>query len=122
MGFMSPRRPSTFYNAPARRRNFYTDREKLVGKHLPAEDSPHGRPCFSTFDLHDQVLSRIAESFSAIAALVRFPSGLDANPLHDGSKSTKVDTVWSMRHAGCTNLGNRGPSRKCFAQPDSGPL
>ena len=118
-----PQRPSTLCNRVIRCRNFYTDREKLVGKTFPPEPSPHPEPRLSNTasysargkrcDPRLQVLARMHVSTEQTSLLVRIATGLcHAFPLHDGSKSTKVHTVWSMRYTSCTNLGNRGPRQK----------
>ena len=123
------RRPSTFCRAVIKLRNFYTDREKPIGKLFPTalQPVPLLTPNVTlprTPAPRHQVLPRLQTSPGAIAAVVCFPSGAWRRlPLHDGSKSTKVVTVWSIRYTSCTKLGNRGPSQAVpSAQPGSGPL
>ncbi len=111
----TPPRPSTFCDALLRGRNFYIDREKLVGKTFPTLPIPRRTPRLShamqrrTPDPRDQVLARIRSFIAQSSQLVRIATAQRRPfPLHDGSKSPKVDTVWSMRYTSCTNLGNRG--------------
>jgi hypothetical protein len=112
-----PLRPSTLCEPSPRCRIFYTNREKLMGKLFPTRHpSPREVTCTQRNDLRNSstLCSRsIAKKRVFRVNLARWfvlQPTLATLPLHDGSKSTKVDTVWSMRYTGCTNLGNRGPS------------
>ena len=105
-----------------RRRNFYTDREKLMGKCFPTQTGPHAdhlvfrtcierepavtqRPTPRPFPKCYREYSGPARKEAWWLLSQALSDAVRCHLLlHEGSKFTRVDTVWSMRHASCTNL------------------